>query len=386
MMDLMSIPERRRPSLLPDDRVSRGLAVLKRDSALLNSKGLELVGKASRLLDSFSQCASVGRENLFQDLSDQVPSLINPHLELFRAPDLAPLIKAKEAGAKSFWMEISKGCENQCLFCYAEASPRMVFMPSTMFLLVVEAAREINGKISFVFHRTDPILYQDSLLGANFADLVSASKDVFTPSLCEGTKLITHGWPKNHEIALFAARKMKTMGIRADRLSVHLFHREFIESASVADLEGYADRYAEAIDLLRPRAINLRGGLHFEDIAIKERHYDKYVNFPPHLTMDFIEDFYRQRIFPRLPADLCQAHPIYDRSKLVYLTRRQTAELPVYPSLVRRPGRGKGDFTRPRLPLCDCEERPNAVFIIYPDGSYSLQEQEKLPRETGMLF
>ena len=350
--------------------MQQGIAILDRYSYLLSEKGRELALRADELFSAAGN-SSHSEEiiNRVEELRKNLPTLENPHLEVFRKPDISPFMQAKEKGAKSFIVEISKGCENQCVFCSVEAPRKMVFMPDLMFLLVVEAVRGIGGKISFDIRRTDPLLYRGILFGTNFGDLLEVIQDIFEPFLCRHRFLSSHGWPKNYKFAQAAAEKMNQIGIGVEQFSLHLFHREFQQPIiSETVLDEYAERFAQAIILLRPCHISLLG-------TQEARVYNAALeNIPPPFTLAFVKRFFRERVLPRLIPELRQK---YEGHKEAVRERKVISF-------------GSGlyaGFKRDRLPRCNnCEEMPGAVMIIYPDGSYSLEEKEKVPRQKGKLF
>jgi hypothetical protein len=286
----MGIKARNIKVALPPDikaQLQRGSAILNRYRSFLSVPGRQLLQQAEGFIKKAPQLRPEEILNRSQELARQLPDLSDPQLKLFREPDPGVFEEVRKRNIKSLYVETNQGCESKCTFCRSEALSQTSFMPFFMFLQLVEAAKEVGGKINLNFSRSDPFQYRDTKFGAHFGNVLEAAQDVLDPE----SYIQTHGWPRNHRFARAAAEHLNQHGIRIDRVSVHFFHQVFVEGrAREVDYDRYAERFIQAINLVRPRYVALRG-------------IDRQSKGDPH-TLLFVRSFFKEKVLPHVRPDL----------------------------------------------------------------------------------
>lgn len=353
-------------------RLIQGYNVLDRYPILFNEKGQQLVQRAEQFFATAEQLSEETAQNYAQELLDQFPVKDKPHLELFVQPDLSLLQEAAAKGLKSVKLEIIYGCENNCIFCLTDPPQQLSFMPYPMILAIANAVRAVGGMASISFDRSEPLQYRDAAFGANLSDILKNSDglELYCPS--------THGWPEKEKYARAAAEEIKRQGIAFEAVSVHLLHDELLRPDVPAEIyEKYTRRFVEAISLLRPRKIGLRG-LRGRDVPAELGH----------LSLGSVANFFHESVMPNLPTEL-QSRFREDKFSLEHrdITRIREKHGRVLPKSLannRRAGIRGWQFTND-LALLGLSE-----MIVSVDGHYRLvmrgEDLEAPPVQKGNLF
>lgn len=341
-------------------QLQRGYAILERYRAFLSKSGRRLNQQTEALITNSPQLAPEEVVSRSQELIRQLPSVSNPQLNLFRNPDPAVFEEVGRRNIKALYVETNQGCENKCTFCRSEASPQTSFMPFFMFMQLLTAAKEVDGRINLNFSRSDPFQYRDAKFGAHFGNVLEAAQGALDPE----SYIQTHGWPRNHRFARAAAEHLNQHGIRIDRVSIHFFHRVFVEGrATERDYDRYAERFIQAVNLVRPRYVALRG-------------IDRQSRGDPR-TLLFVRSFFKEKVLPHIRPDLQELYKdemeesqIIDREGTYYYKVKQTERLGESVELGSYPLRGNLLVGR---------------FNVFPDGSFAFYNGNTNPFKPGFL-
>ncbi len=280
----------------------------------------------------------------------------------------APFLRAKEKGARNIGVEVNTGCSNACLFCAVHAPPQMSFMPAPLFMAVANTVGEMDLKLSFITQRTDISLYRWGRF--NLSHLFEASQNIYEEQ-CMANALLFCCGPGDSSVVLAAAEGMNQLGFRAEELSLHLIYKQFKGAQLDGRLERHAKRAASLIKLFNPSLISLKGACGDEDDP-------EYGIF----SMDSVKRFFTNMVLPLLSSSLQKEYG----EEITEVYRGSTnrvgiveVEDDIFPDTA---------YKNNHLPVCKnyCGSMSPAFMIVYPDGSYSLEERGKLPREKGSIL
>lgn len=173
-------------------------------------------------------------------------------------------------------VSLSTGCYNQCVHCGYEAKPVLSHMPYPIFLRLVEAfghqlgGKGLNGQM--IYADSDPISYEDPIIGADAADVVYFLKTTIPLQNRESVFFLTKGIATNREVIPIAKMAMSRSPIS---LSVVLLPGENIQRnvRRVLNTINIYRRYGGSTDQISGRYYSTSGletvpqiecqGLHF---------------------------------------------------------------------------------------------------------------------------
>ena len=356
-------------------RIDNGIRILTRYTKLLNGSGRSLLQITDALFSPPSPLPPEQLANRLDELIVGLPSLKTPHLELFKQPDTAPFEEANKAKHARFFVELNNGCETQCTFCGVEAPSRMQQMPFPLFLAAADILGQLEAGLRFMDYRSDPFQYRDVLFGANLGDAVTAALDDLA---MKGNilPLQTHGWQANHKFAHPAAEKIHQMGLRIERLSIHLFHREFDKlPVTQATFDLYAERFARAINLLRPASIAFR--------------YDNYARTKVNHSLGATARFYLNHVHPRLSSELKSDYEVWLNEGWPHLVLQGKIKLEYAQNCFQGHLYESEHLTDDAAQHFVKGDKKGSALVVYPDGMYSLFKSNgnnSLSHQLGNLF
>jgi len=278
-------------------RFARGVRALGAYRHLLNNEGIGTFKLAEEAF--FLQRPSLGQ---VEDWLPQLPSAKDPKLHLFRNPFDNQTLKDPrfrafkaafnwEGGYKI--IQIADGCWSNCLMCATPIGNKDVkFMPFPMVLLLAMQLLDKNSKGELMLYDGGDIMqWHDTNFDADYGDLAAQLKRMGIPL----SQPMTHGFWPGDEYAEEAARKYVALGMKLG-LSVHLLHREVFPTPASAPnefwLRKYAERFAHAINILKPRVRLLGTGGH------------PPISGNAHFTLEYIQDFYHTRVLPLIEPEM----------------------------------------------------------------------------------
>jgi len=356
-------------------RIDSGIRILSRYTKLLNGSGRALLQSADALFSPPTPLTPEQLANRLDELIVGLPSVQAPHLELFKQLDTAPFEEAAKEPHARFFVEVNNGCESQCTFCGVEAPSRLKQMPFPILLSVVDRLIQYEANYRFMDYRSDPFQYRDVLFGANLGDAVAAALDAL---FMKGNivPLQTHGWPANHKFAQPAAEKLHQMGLRIQRLSIHLFHREFDKlPVTQATFDLYAERFARAINLLKPATIAFR--------------YDNYDRTNEKRSLGATARFYHDYVQPRLSPVLEGDYRIWVNEGWPHIASKGKVKLECSQNSFQGLLYENERFTDNAIHNFVREDKEESALVVYPDGSFSLFKsngKKSVSHQLGNLF
>lgn len=294
------------------------------DTLVRFARGTRALGAYRHLLNDEGMAACKSAEDIFhlprpsidqvENCSLELPSAQDPKLHLFRKPFDQQTLKDPqflafkdafrwEGGYKL--IQIADGCWSDCLICASPTSNKDVkFMPLPMVLLL---AMQLSGKNSkgklTLYEGGDIMQWRDLEFDADYGDLAAQLKRM---GITLGPPM-THGFWPGDEYAEEAAGKYAALGMEIG-LSVHLLHREVFPTPDSAPsefwLQKYAERFAHAINILKPRVRLLGSGPHLP------------LSGNPHFTLGYIQDFYRKRVLPLIDPGLREEYGKIDARRI----------------------------------------------------------------------
>ncbi|MFH1077947.1 MAG: hypothetical protein V1745_01525 [Patescibacteria group bacterium] len=119
----------------------------------LSEKGLELRERLVPLVETLKRNASdpeAGGE--FDKLASGLPTVEEPHLDLFRDFDLTPEEETRIFGPELACVQVTKGCRHQCSHCAAGAEKRVQIMPFAAVLKTAEIVKHQSELTSELWH------------------------------------------------------------------------------------------------------------------------------------------------------------------------------------------------------------------------------------------
>jgi hypothetical protein len=356
-------------------RIDNGIRILHRYQQLLNANGQALLQSANYLFSPSQPITPSEMVNRLGELFIELPSLNTPQLELFKKPQRTPFEEVLKAKHSKFFVELNNGCETQCTFCGVEAPSRLKQMPFFLFLAVAEVLGQFEARLRFMDYRSDPFQYRDVLFGANLGDAITSALDDLALN-GNVLPLQTHGWPAHHKFAQPAAEKIHQMGLRIQRLSIHLFHKEF-ERAKVSPdtYELYAERFARAINLLRPTTIAFR--------------YDNFDRINQKRSLGATARFYQEFVQPRLSPELESNYRIWINEGWPHLVCEDKVRLEFSHNSFQEYLYASEHLADEATTLFVKEEKKEAALVVYPDGMYSLFKSDgknSIKHQLGNLF
>ena len=356
-------------------RIDNGIRILHRYQQLLNANGQALLQSANYLFSPSQPITPSEMVNRLGELFIELPSLNTPQLELFKKPQRTPFEEVLKAKHSKFFVELNNGCETQCTFCGVEAPSRLKQMPFFLFLAVAEVLGQFEARLRFMDYRSDPFQYRDVLFGANLGDAITSALDDLALN-GNVLPLQTHGWPAHHKFAQPAAEKIHQMGLRIQRLSIHLFHKEFEKAKVSPDTYAlYAERFARAINLLRPATIALR--------------YDNYDRTNQKRSLGATARFYHDYVQPRLLPVLEGDYRIWVNEGWPHIASKGKVKLECSQNSFQGLLYENEHFTDNAIQYFVRADKNESALVVYPDGMYSLFKsngQNSLSHQLGNLF
>ncbi|MCX5751817.1 MAG: hypothetical protein NT099_09185 [Candidatus Saganbacteria bacterium] len=297
---------------------SRGLVGLNAYPSLLSSDGRVLAREANAIMGQASQGAFCPEGFLaaVEETSSKLPTVENPHLELYRKPNPEPFERAIARGQTFFMLTISKGCDSGCLMCEVDNEVIYFHMPYPMILTIAQTVSELGGWIVYNSCQIEVLRWGDKYFDADFGDLLNATQGQYHAGIDEDM-LQSHGWRKGDPYAGPAAKKIFAAGVAFGRVTVHLVHKEFLIPVAPEDLlELWADRFIQAITCLEPGTIRVSG---LVDDCFRKTRYE-------HLTQQYAKSFFDARIYPaiglRPRRDSLRVYWVNDRIPIIKVRSR----------------------------------------------------------------
>ena len=175
--------------------------------AILNPHGREIAGEITEYVEKLRSNQVLTKQDIkaIERLISQIPSLEEPHLELFCDP-LEGIPEEMLYVYKNIHLEITTGCTRQCLFCNVCPQRKLVHMPYPMVLKMLDAIQKATiseDEDVLLFFASDPFEYYDNVLGADLSDVVKAAMQRSLKGVIR-----TSGWAKGNKKAQRAAERL----------------------------------------------------------------------------------------------------------------------------------------------------------------------------------
>ena len=253
---------------------------------VLNGEGRKLLAELTRIWHILQkQGVSITAPEEISALIDKVPSVQNPHPELFVDifPGIHPTseqivfsrVQRFERGAfpAYFLIPIGRGCCNRCLFCRLESPEHMCYMPFPIVVKTLQRYANVPRDSRLLFyHDNDPMHYRDEAIGADFADVYGAMKAQGTSLSCE---ILTTGWSPKDKVAQRAAKRLAKLFNPSVFISFHLFKRDLVDAVGRRDeikieaaYRKYKKWYKNVIKTLRNAYVMVRYSRRHQDYDI----------------------------------------------------------------------------------------------------------------------
>ncbi|MFH1790633.1 MAG: hypothetical protein ABH885_01445, partial [Candidatus Omnitrophota bacterium] len=191
--------------------LERGKKIFDAYAGILNRQGKAIAARIETYLGILrSGRITVPSDlDMMNDIVGQIPSVNNPHLELFVDPNPGNE-DAMEFIQGYIGLEITTGCPRQCLFCELKPQNRLVQMPYPMVLKMLDILKQklvfATDKNIKLYFGSDPFAYCDHVIGADLADVVEAAAEREIP-----VSIVTSGWKKENKLAQLAAERIAAM-------------------------------------------------------------------------------------------------------------------------------------------------------------------------------
>ncbi|MBL7069691.1 MAG: hypothetical protein ISS34_07530, partial [Candidatus Omnitrophica bacterium] len=175
--------------------VCTGYLIFYQYSPYLNREGQEKKDALEALYNQMRQGTltwSQERFEEFRDLIDTIPTIKNPHEELFVDLDLTPQQLRIFAGLGfRGWLALvlTSGCLNRCSVCGLGRRFRKIHhMPFPMVVRVLKRVKTMQNTLQ-PYYDSDPIHYHDKVINATLVDVISKAEEAGFTSVA----FITHG-------------------------------------------------------------------------------------------------------------------------------------------------------------------------------------------------